>query len=95
MTVTTQDCPNCRILFPEARQRIKEALGAKDVRAEFDISYLANMIGAWYDDDTYSAIRLQVRRDREVPDTEWLIMALRKAPRRPIKPAECIVFENY
>lgn len=93
--MSEQDCPNCRVLSAETRQQIATALGAREVRAGFAIDYLADMIGAWYADETYSAIRLSHRREREGIDTDWLIMALRKAPRRVIHPGQMTEFEDY
>lgn len=90
-----RECPDCRILSIENRARIATAIGASQVRTQFCLEYLADLIGAWYADGTYSALRVSRRRASDELDPDWLIMALRKAPRQVIHPGEAVVFEDY
>lgn len=95
---SAMDCPTCRILGPDVVQHLKESLGADRLVADFLMDELATAIVAIYPDATYSALKIAARR-REFPrlydDPEWVLDALRKAPRRPRREQDRIVCEEY
>lgn len=80
-------------LSPSQCEEIRVALGASNVRVEFSVMYLANMIVARYDDETYSAIR--VLAGRAELDRDWVVMALAQAPRLPIRHGYEVQFVDY
>lgn len=100
MIDTSQGCEFCKWspLRPSQMAEIARALGAQEVRGHFAIEWLANEFAAMYEDGTYQAIRLDQSNQtlRELNgDPEWVIEALRKAPRRERRPQDCLVFESY
>ncbi len=94
-------CSLCRYapLSPAQLSDMAIGLGADEVRHEYQLDYLADVFAALYPDRTYQAIRIDRSASQLgaalVSDPDWVISALRKAPRRERRPQDCIVFESY
>lgn len=96
MATSSGLCSACQQPFEsELRARLTKALGAVEVNSGFDIERLATVYAARYPDDTYSALRVQYRTDRQEAGLDWLVQAFAKAPRHPLVQGESLIYEEY